>query len=109
MKTRKTTSLKIDLSPEKLFETIRTKFFGYKEDSPKAVLITTIVCTFMCYFYHMVNGLGCPDTLTEGIYTYKSYDYTTSLARWMIRYLNELFGKNIVVPALIVAFTYPLS
>lgn len=104
MQTKKTTSFKYDLSPEKIFGDLKTKYFGYKEDSPKAILLTTIVCTFLCYFYHMVNGLGCPDTLTEGIYTYKSYDYTTSLARWMIRYLNELFGKNIVVPALIVLF-----
>ena len=104
MQKSKNTSFKYDLSPEKIFGDLKTKYFGNKEDSPKASLITTIVCTFLCYFYHMVNGLGCPDTLTEGIYTYKSYDYTTSLARWMIRYLNELFGKNIVVPALIVFF-----
>ncbi len=104
MQKSKNISFKYDLSPESVCGNLKTRFFGSKDDSPKAILITTIVCTFLCYFYHMVNGLGCPDTLTEGIYTYKSYDYTTSLARWMIRYLNELFGKNIVVPALIVLF-----
>lgn len=107
MLSKKTTKVQKDLSPENIFEMLKSRLFGYKEDSPKVILITTIVCTFLCYFYHMVYGLGCPDTLTEGIYTYKSFDYTTSLARWMIRYLNELFGKNIVIPALIV-FIYCL-
>ena len=104
MKKDRSAAAKYDLSPEKLFGVLKSKFFGYKEDSPKTILLTTIACTFMCYFYHMVNGLGCPDTLTEGIFTYKSYDYTTSLARWMIRYLNEFFGKNTVIPSLIVFF-----
>lgn len=102
MKNQKSSSGKFDLSPEYVYGKLKNKYFAYKEDSPKVIFITTVLCTFLCYFYHMVNGLGCPDTLTEGIYTYKSYDYTTSLARWMIRYLNELFGKNIVMPAIIV-------
>ena len=91
-----------DPSPENLFSKIRVKYFGYREDSPKAVLITTLFTAFLCYFRHMIDGLGCPDTLTEGIYFYRDADYTTSLARWMIRYINEIFGKSIVMPPVIV-------
>ncbi len=91
-----------DPSPENVFSKIKVKYFGYKEDSPLAILITTLFTAFSCYFYHMVNGLGCPDTLTEGVYVYRNADFATSLARWMIRYLNELFGKNIVIPPVII-------
>ena len=91
-----------DQTPEYVFSKIKLKYFGTKEDSPLPILITTLFTTFFCYFYHMVNGLGCPDTLTEGVYVYRNADFATSLARWMIRYLNELFGKNIVIPAVII-------
>lgn len=65
-------------------------------------IITTIVMTFVCYFYEMIYGLGCPDLLCEGLRYYRNADYATSQARWMIRYLNTIAGKNVVIPALTV-------
>ena len=94
----------IDLSPEKQLLKLKEKYFGSKEDSPVTVILTTFFTMFFCYFLHMIYGLGCPDTLTEGIYSYRTADFSTSLARWMIRYLNEIFGKNIVISPLIVFF-----
>lgn len=89
-------------SPEKELKALKSKFFSYKEDSPLAIIITTFITAFLCYFYHMVYGLGCPDTLTEGVYYYRNADFATSLARWMIRFLNEFYGHNVVIPAVIV-------
>ena len=91
-------------SPEVMLKNIRNKHFGEKEKSPLAIFITTIACTFLCYFYHMVYGLGCPDSLTEGLYYYRNADYSTTQARWMLRYINELFGKNVVINSLTVLF-----
>ena len=92
------------LSPETLLKNLHTDFFGEKRFSPAVILITTLANAFLCYFYHMIYGLGCPDTLTEGVYYYRNADYSTTQARWMLRYINELFGKNVVIPSLIVIF-----
>lgn len=89
-------------SPGNLFRSIIEKKFSSKESTPKYILITTCITTFLCYFYEMIWGLGGPDTLNEGVYYYRNADFSTSQARWMIRYINELFGKNIVIPALII-------
>ncbi len=90
------------LSPETLMKNMQNKVFGEKKNSPMVILITTVVNAFVCYFYHMIYGLGCPDTLSEGLYFYRNADFSTSQARWMIRYLNEFFGKNVVITSLIV-------
>ncbi len=87
-------------APEEALSRLRSAAFGAKENTPACVLITTLVCSFLCYFYHMLYGLGCPDTLSEGIYYYRNSDYSTSQARWMIRYINELFGKNMIFPSI---------
>ena len=89
-------------SPGDLISSTVKKKFSTKGSSPKYILITTCITTFLCYFYEMIWGLGCPDTLCEGVYYYRNADFSTSQARWMVRYINELFGKNIVIPALIV-------
>ena len=86
-------------APEDALKKLGSAAFGAKENSPVPVLITTLVVSFLCYFYHMLYGLGCPDTLCEGVWYYRNSDYSTSQARWMIRYINELFGKNIIIPA----------
>ncbi len=103
-KTRKINLSGRILSPETLLKNLHTDFFGEKRFSPVVILITTLVNAFVCYFYHMIYGLGCPDTLTEGAYYYRNADYSTTQARWMLRYINEIFGKNVVIPSLIVLF-----
>ena len=90
------------LSPETLLKNLHTDFFGKKSFSTSVIFITTLMTAFMCYFYHMIYGLGCPDTLSEGVYYYRNADYSTTQARWMIRYINEIFGKNVVIPSIIV-------
>lgn len=73
-----------------------------KDKSVLYVLITSIATCFICYFYEMIHGLGCPDTLCEGIRTYRNADFSTSQARWMLRFINELFGKNVIIPTVTV-------
>jgi len=90
------------LCPEVLAKNTSNKLFGEKKKSPMVIFVTTLVNAFVCYFYHMIYGLGCPDTLSEGVYYYRTADYATSQARWMIRYINEIFGKNVVITSLIV-------
>lgn len=92
----------LDISPTCAFNCIKKRFRQLDLFSPKYIFSTTIICCFLCYFYEMVYGLGCPDTLSEGVFFYRNADYSTSQARWMIRFLNEIFGKNIVAPYLIV-------
>ncbi len=87
-------------APEEALNKLKLSAFGAKENSPLPVFITTLVNSFLCYFYHMLYGLGCPDTLCEGVLYYRNSDYSTSQARWMIRYINELFGKNMIIPAI---------
>ncbi|MBP5599376.1 MAG: glucosyltransferase domain-containing protein [Lachnospiraceae bacterium] len=65
-------------------------------------LITTLATCFICYFYEMIHGLGCPDTLCEGLRTYRNADFSTSQARWMLRFINEFFGKNVIIPTVTV-------
>ena len=78
-------------SPGDLISSTVKKKFSTKGSSPKYILITTCITTFLCYFYEMIWGLGCPDTLCEGVYYYRNADFSTSQARWMVRYINELF------------------
>ena len=87
-------------SPYRLLSDIGNKFFGKKEFTPSYILVTTLITTFLCYFYEMIWGLGCADTMCEGMFYYTNSDYSTSQARWMIRYLNEIFGKNTIFPAI---------
>ena len=90
-------------SPEDLFKFVKDKIAAGHEKEILAGIITMIVTTVICYFYEMLYGLGCPDTLCEGLRYYRNADYATSQARWMIRYINTFAGKSIVIPALTVS------
>ena len=90
-------------SPEALLKFLKDVFIGGHEKETLAGIITVIITTVICYFYEMLYGLGCPDTLCEGLRYYRNADYATSQARWMIRYINTFAGKSIVIPALTVS------
>ena len=90
-------------APDEFLEYLKGKIIKGHEKEFLAGLITMIVSTIICYFYEMLYGLGCPDTLCEGLRYYRNADYATSQARWMIRYINTLAAKSIVIPALTVS------
>ena len=81
-----------------MFKKIGNKLFGEDKSLFNTVMITTVICSVLCYFYEMVYGLGCPDTLCEGVHYYRNANYSTSQARWMLRFINELAGKNVIIP-----------
>ena len=64
--------------------------------------ITAALCCFFCYFYLMIDGYGGPDSTSEGVHFYRNADWAAQCGRWMIRYLNELFGKNAILPCIVV-------
>ena len=68
----------------------------------KRICLSTALTVFFCYFYLMVDGYGGPDATAEGVHFYRNADWATRCGRWMIRYLNELIGKNTVIPFIIV-------
>ena len=90
-------------SPEDLLKYLKDKIAAGHEKEMLAGIITMIITMVICYFYEMLYGLGCPDTLCEGLRYYRNADYATSQARWMIRYINSFAGKCIVIPALTVS------
>ena len=90
-------------SPEEFLKYLKEVFIGGHEKETLAGIITVIITSVVCYFYEMLYGLGCPDTLCEGLRYYRNADYATSQARWMIRYINTFAGKSIVIPALTVS------
>ena len=79
-------------NPSEAFSQAYSKFAG-TDGIWKTTLITTIITSVLCYFYEMIYGLGCPDTLNEGVHYYRNADYSTSQARWMLRFINEAAGK----------------
>ena len=101
-KTRNIFSESDALSIDNAFHTFRKKVFGSKEHSPAYIIVTTILCTFLCYFYDMIYGLGCPDTLSEGVFIFRNANYATEQARWMIRFVNQFFSRNIVIPFIVI-------
>ncbi|MBQ3890415.1 MAG: glucosyltransferase domain-containing protein [Lachnospiraceae bacterium] len=98
----KNTSFNFFMKPSKNAFTNLLKEAFSKDKSFLYVLITSIATCFICYFYEMIHGLGCPDTLAEGIRTYRNADFSTSQARWMLRFINEFFGKNVIIPTVTV-------
>ena len=89
-------------SPDSFFQELWKKAFGGHEKESLLILGTTLVTSILCYFYEMVYGLGCPDTLCEGVHYYRNANYSTSQARWMLRFINEFFGKNVIMPVITV-------
>lgn len=83
--------------PDEVLENLRSKLIG-EDKIFGSVMITTLIFSFLCYFYEMITGLGCPDTLCEGVHFYRNSDYSTSQARWMLRFINEIGGKNVIIP-----------
>lgn len=90
------------MSPSDLLKKLYDKCFGKGEKSPFPILLTTLCTAVACYFYEMVYGYGCPDTLCEGVYYYRNSNYSTSQARWMIRFINAVHGRNVIIPVLVV-------
>ena len=84
--------------PDEVFNDLFNKLFGEDKGLIKVTMITTLVCSILCYFYEIIYGLGCPDTLSEGVRFYRNADYSTSQARWMLRFINEFAGKNVIIP-----------
>ena len=68
----------------------------------KNIMLTAALSCFFSYFYLMIYGYAGPDATGEGIHFYRNADWATQCGRWMIRYLNELFGKNAILPFIIV-------
>ena len=92
----------ISMTPGEMLDNVSDKLFKDHKKETLSGIITAIVMCFACYFYEMIYGLGCPDLLCEGLRYYRNADYATSQARWMIRYINTVAGKNVVIPALTV-------
>ena len=79
---KKSGILKKIKSPEALLKFLKDVFIGGHEKETLAGVITVIISSVVCYFYEMLYGLGCPDTLCEGLRYYRNADYATSQARW---------------------------
>ena len=91
-----------DKTPDEFIGSGFKKYFaGYEKDAKRILIVTVITC-FFCYFYEMITGYGCPDTLSEGVFYYRNADFATSLARWFVKYLNLLVGRNVVIPVIII-------
>ena len=57
-------------SPEEFLKYLKEVFIGGHEKEMLAGIITMIITMVICYFYEMLYGLGCPDTLCEGLRYY---------------------------------------
>ena len=88
--------------PNEVLAALGDKLLGKDKGLFNSVMITTAIFSVLCYFYEMIYGLGCPDTLCEGVHFYRNSDYSTSQARWMLRFINEFGGKNVIIPVVTV-------
>ncbi|MBO4776674.1 MAG: glucosyltransferase domain-containing protein [Lachnospiraceae bacterium] len=87
-------------TPPEFFSDVSDMLFKDHKKETITCIITTYVMCFLCYFYEMIYGVGCPDLLCEGLRYYRNSDYSTSQARWMIRFINMFAGKNVVMPSI---------
>ncbi|MBR5421467.1 MAG: glucosyltransferase domain-containing protein [Lachnospiraceae bacterium] len=68
----------------------------------RSLFITAGLTCFFSYFYLMVKGQGGADAVCEGVHYYHNEDWATASARWMVRYVNLIVGKNVIIPFIVV-------
>lgn len=93
------------MTPDVFFSYILEKIH-WKENKQmcKRILgVTSLTCLFN-YFYVIMYGYAGPDAICEGVYYYIGQNTATRLARWFIPFLTSFFGKNIVIPLVIILF-----
>ena len=96
-----TVSEAISQTPDEFLGSWIKKYFkGYEKDALR-ILVTSAVTCLLCYFYHMIYAYGCPDALSEGVYYYRNTEWAAKLARWMVKYINLVIGRNVVIPVII--------
>ena len=74
----------------------------FKDNGGRPISVTAALTCFFCYFYLAIYGHGGPDSVAEGVHFYRNADWATECARWMIRYLDIFFGKNVIIPFIVV-------
>ena len=86
------------------------KLKEYVTKNKTVILVTTLVTyitTYLSYYIFVQTGYGSGDSVVEGFWYYHYDNWHLSIGRWCVRYINDLIGKNLVLPHLIV-FMYSL-
>lgn len=95
----------LQLSPDEVFvKIIERLHWEENKGMCKRVSIVALLTCFFNYFYFMVNGYGGPDAICEGVYYYIGKNTATRLARWFIPFITSFFGKNVIIPFVIIIF-----
>lgn len=76
------------------------KFFkidnSYK--TTRAVLTCSFVVIMLAFHLYIIDGQGCPDSLTEGLYYYHNGNWHLQCGRWALRYINFFTTSNVIIP-----------
>ncbi len=91
-------------SPDELIKKFFGPFWMNNEKTCKRILLVSMLTCLFNYFYLIVNGYGGPDAICEGVWYYIGGENAVRQARWFLPMISSFFGKNIVIPLVIVVF-----
>ena len=91
-------------SPDKLMKEIFEPFWINNEKTCKRILWVSMLTCLFNYFYLIINGYAGPDAICEGVWYYVGGENAVRHARWFLPMITSLFGKNFVIPLVIVVF-----
>lgn len=91
-------------TPDELLRNIFEPFWKENNDVCKRVLWVSMLTCIFNYFYLIVNGYGGPDAICEGVWYFIGENTAYRNARWCVPLITSFFGKNVVIPLVIVVF-----
>ena len=91
-------------SPDEFFNRFWGPFWKNNDKTCKRILLVSMLTCLFNYFYLIVNGYGGPDAICEGVHYYIGENTAVKSARWFIPWITSFFGKNVVIPLVIVVF-----
>lgn len=89
-------------TPDEFITNLSIPFWKNNGDTIKRIGIVAFLTCLFNYFYFIVNGYGGPDAVCEGVWYYIGENTAVKSARWCIPYINSFFGKNVVIPLVII-------
>ena len=91
-------------TPDEVIGGMVTPFWKNHGKTCRRILWVSMLTCLFNYFYLIVSGYAGPDAICEGVRYYIGENTATGLARWFIPVVNNIFGKNVVIPLVIVVF-----
>lgn len=81
-----------------------TKIYNDNKQDIKIAGISAVLTSLISYYFFMISGYSLPDGIVEGLYYYDNPTHHLVDGRWAVRYLNLVFGHNVVMPHVVVIF-----